>query len=165
MAATTAPPDWLTAIRRYLVAVTAGNLAWETAQMPLYTLWHTGSAREIAVAILHCTLGDIVIASVALIAAIALVGSPFWPVRRTGVVIAVVAVGSVGYTIYSEYVNTIIQRSWAYTAWMPRLPWLGTGLSPLTQWLIIPPAALLWARCASPGREPSTEERVPLCIK
>ena len=158
-------PDWLTVIRRYLVTATAGNFVWETAQMPLYTLWHTGTAREITEAVLHCTLGDAAIASVALIAALALVGSPLWPDRRLGAMIVVVAVGSVGYTIYSEYVNTVLQRSWAYTAWMPRLPWLGTGLAPLGQWLIIPPVALLWAGRALPIRESSTEERVAPCTK
>jgi hypothetical protein len=147
-----APTDWLTVTRRYLVAVTVGNLVWETAQMPLYTLWWTGTAREIAQAVLHCASGDIVIATVALILALALVGSPVWPDRRAGAVIAVVAIGAVGYTIYSEYVNTVLQRSWSYTAWMPRLPRLGTGLSPLAQWLIIPPAALLWSARALPSR-------------
>jgi hypothetical protein len=137
-------PDWLTAARRYLVAVTVGNLVWEAAQMPLYTLWWTGTTREIARAVLHCTSGDIVIATVALTVALALVGSPAWPHRRAVAVIAAVAIGSAGYTVYSEYVNTVTQRSWSYTAAMPRLPPLGTGLAPLAQWLIIPPAALLW---------------------
>lgn len=140
-----ARPDWLTAIRRYLIAVTAGNLVWETAQMPLYTLWGTGSAREIAAAVLHCTLGDLMIATLGLAAALALVGVPTWPAQRAGAVMAMVAAGTVGYAIYSEYFNTVLNKSWAYTEVMPRLPWLGTGLSPLAQWLIVPAAALVWA--------------------
>lgn len=143
-------PDWLTVTRRYLLAVTAGNLIWETAQMPLYTLWHTDTAREIAQAVLHCTLGDAVIAAVALVAALAVVGSPMWPGRRAGAVIALVVIGSLGYALYSEYLNTVVRRSWTYTAWMPVLPWLGTGLSPLAQWLIIPAMTLAWAARAAP---------------
>jgi len=138
-------PDWLATTRRYLVAVTVENLVWESAQMPLYTLWKTGTARQIAQAILHCTLGDVMIAAVGLIAAVVLVGSATWPDRRAGAVTLVVSIGSVGYTIYSEYMNTVVHQSWAYTAWMPRLPWLGTGLSPFAQWLIIPAGTLAWA--------------------
>ena len=132
--------DWLVTIRRYLVAV--GNLVWETAQMPLYTLWQTGTARQIAQAILHCTPGGVMIAAVGLIAALALTGSAVWPDQRAGSVITAVTICSVGYTIYSEYMNTVVHQSRAYTAWMPGLPWLGTGLSPLAQWLIIPAGTL-----------------------
>jgi hypothetical protein len=158
------PPSrsgWLASIRRYLLAVTLGNLIWETAQLPLYTLWRTGTERQIASAILHCTVGDLVIAAVGLVAALALVGSPNWPDQRMGAVIVAVVIGSVGYTIYSEYVNTTLQRSWAYTAWMPRLPWLGTGLSPLAQWLIIPTVALSWAGRAvsAHGQRPPRHEQ------
>ena len=124
---------WLAAIRRYLVMVAVGNLVWETAQLPLYTLWRIGSARAIARAILHCTAGDVVIATVALIIAIATVGTTRWPDEHALVVaIAVVAIG-VGYTIGSEYVNTAVRRSWSYNEWMPTLPWLGPGVAPLAQ--------------------------------
>ena len=145
MTAAQAGPNWLAAIRRYLVAVTAGNLVWEMAQMPLYTLWYTGTMRDIARAILHCTAGDLAIATVTLICALAVVGSPDWPERRSGAVMAAVIVGAAGYTIYSEYLNTVVRRSWAYTAWMPALPWIGTGLTPFAQWLTVPAVALSWA--------------------
>ncbi len=29
---------------------------------------------------------------------------------------------------------------------MPRLPLLGTGLSPIVQWVVVPAGALVWAR-------------------
>ena len=35
--------------------------------------------------------------------------------------------------------------AWAYGSAMPRLPWLGTGLSPLAQWLVVSAPALAWA--------------------
>ena len=147
---------WLAAIRRYLLVVAIGNLTWEVVQLPLYTLWNTGTGREIVSAVLHCTLGDFVIAAVGLVSALALVGSPGWPDQHARVVIAVVAIGSVGYTIYSEFVNTVLQRSWAYTTWMPRLPWMGTGLAPLAQRLVIPSMAHVWAGRAAPASEQST---------
>jgi len=48
----------------------------------------------------------------------------------------------VAYTIFSEWLNVEIRRSWSYTAAMPVLPWLGTGLTPLLQWVIVPGLAL-----------------------
>lgn len=155
---TVARPGWLTAIRRYLIATVGGNLVWETAQMPLYTLWHTGTARDIAQAIIHCTLGDSVIATVALVAALVVAGSPAWPYERAGSVIAVMVAVGVGYTAYSEYLNTVVRGAWTYTDRMPTMPWLGTGLSPLAQWLIIPTMTLVWAGRTSPiGQEPRRE--------
>jgi|ERR1051326_3356779 hypothetical protein len=156
---------WLAVIRRYLVAVTAGNLLWEIAQLPLYTLWQSGSGREITKAVLHCTIGDVAIASVALLLSLALLGAPEWPETRMGSAITgLVAIG-VSYTIYSEYMNAIVQRSWSYTAMMPTLPWLGTGLSPLAQWLLIPPAALWWSAGAFRNPKLHTSDGVSLCMK
>jgi len=138
--------DWLVALRRYLVVAASGNLVWETAQAPLYTLWRTGAPREIAEAILHCALGDVAIAAVTILAALVLVGSSAWPNDRFGAVLAATLVFATGYTVYSEYVNTVVQHSWSYTSWMPTLPWLGTGLAPLAQWMVVPAFALVSAR-------------------
>jgi len=46
--------NWLVAIRRYMVAMTAGNLVWEVAQLPLYTVWRRGTLSDIAAAVFHC---------------------------------------------------------------------------------------------------------------
>jgi hypothetical protein len=139
-------PRWLASIRRYLIVVTCGNLLWETAQLPLYTLWRTESARVIVRAVLHCTVGDIVIATVTLVVALAAVGNARWPDERMAAVAAAVVMTGIAYTIGSEYVNTVVRRSWAYTEWMPTLPWIGTGLSPLAQWLVVPAFALASVR-------------------
>jgi hypothetical protein len=123
-------PNWLIAIRRYLIAIAFGNLLWETetAQMPLYTLWRAGTAAAIAQAVLHCTVGDVLIATLALVAALAVAGSAAWPNENVVSVAVVVVIGAASYTAYSEYVNTSVRKSWAYTEWMPTLPWLGTVL-------------------------------------
>ena len=139
-------PSRLAAIRRYLVAVAAGNLIWETAQLPLYTLWRTDAARSITSAVLHCTAGDFMIATVALVVALATVGDARWPRERwVAVAVAVVVIG-VSYTIWSEYQNTAVRKTWTYTEYMPVLPWIGTGLAPLAQWIMVPLAALIVVR-------------------
>lgn len=150
-------PNWLAAFRRHMVAVAVGNLAWEFAHMPLYTLWRTGTPGEITFAALHCTLGDVLIAACSLVVALLFLGSPEWPRRRfVPVAAAAVAIG-LGYTAYSEAVN-LARRSWAYSELMPTLPWLGTGLSPVAQWLLIPTASLAWAcrRRRAGRRRPET---------
>ena len=149
---TAAHPHWLAAIRRYLVVAAVGNLIWEMAQLPLYTLWRTEPMRSLVRAVLHCTAGDMVIVAVTLVIALATLGNARWPDERlAAVAIATVATG-VAYTIGSEYLNTVVRRSWTYTEWMPRLPWVGTGLAPLAQWVVVPAFALSSAR-----RRPVTE--------
>jgi hypothetical protein len=137
---------WLTAIRRYLVVVALGNFAWEAAQLPLYMLWRTEPSRAIARAVLHCTAGDVAIATVALIIALVAVGNSQWPDEREVTVAVAVLVIGVTYTIGSEYINVVLRRSWSYTEWMPILPWTGTGLAPLAQWVVVPACALLSMR-------------------
>ena len=58
--------------------------------------------------------------------------------------VAILAVGlGIAYTLASEWGNVEVRRAWAYTPAMPRLPWIGTGLSPLAQWLLVPSLAFL----------------------
>lgn len=144
MTSTPARPDRLAALRRHLAAVAVGNLAWETAQLPLYTLWRTGSPSEIAFAVLHCTAGDVLIAVSSLAAALVLLGAVDWPARRFAPVAAAAVAFGLGYTVHSEHVN-LARGAWAYSESMPTLPWLGTGLAPLAQWLVIPAVSLCWA--------------------
>ncbi|WP_333670877.1 hypothetical protein [Elioraea tepidiphila] len=137
---------WLPALRLYVAVLVPLMLVWETAQMPLYTLWQTGTVGEIAYAIVHCTLGDALIGLAALTWALVLVGSPEWPRASFRVVATATLAIGLGYLVYSEWVNIELRGSWAYTEAMPRLPPFGTGLAPLLQWLVIPAVALLVVR-------------------
>lgn len=148
---------WLPALRLYVVVLVPLMLVWETAQMPLYTLWQTGTVGEVAYAIVHCTLGDALIGLAALTWSLVLVGSPEWPrARFRRVATATLAIG-LGYVAYSEWVNIELRGSWAYTEAMPRLPPFGTGLAPLLQWLAVPPIALWAARRACFRRDRAAE--------
>ena len=145
---------WLPALRIFVAVLVPLMLVWETAQMPLYTLWQTGTVGEIAYAIVHCTLGDALIGLAALTWSLVLVGSTSWPLVRFGPVAAATLAIGIGYAIYSEWVNVELRGSWAYAEAMPRLPPFGTGLAPLLQWLLLPPAAL-WAARMAAGRRAS----------
>ncbi len=143
-----AEPRWLGALRIYLAITAAAHLIWEIAQLPLYTIWSTGTPREIAFAVFHCTIGDLMIATLSLVLALVCFGGAAWPRERFTPVMAATLVTGIGYTVYSEWLNTAVRKAWAYAELMPTLPPFGTGLTPLLQWIIVPLLgfAAIWLR-------------------
>ena len=140
---------WLGALRVYLGFVLAANLAWEIVQLPLYTIWKDGTVGEIVFAVAHCTGGDALIATVSLVGALLLFARTNWPQERYGAVASAAVIAGVGYTIFSEWLNTKVRGSWTYSELMPTLPLLDVGLSPIAQWIVIPIAGFWLARRAA----------------
>jgi hypothetical protein len=68
-----------------------------------------------------------------------------WPWGR---IAALTALIGTAYTVFSEWMNTVVSQSWKYGAWMPVLRAFGLeiGLTPFLQWLLIPPLALFFGR-------------------
>lgn len=146
---TQSPPGWLAVLRAYLLISAAGHLAWETLQLPLYTIWSTASPSALVVAVLHCTAGDVLIALAVLAGSLLLVGDSHWPHRGYLRIGLLSVVFGLAYTVFSEWLNTGVRANWTYSGLMPTLPVLGTGLAPLLQWVVVPPLAFLAAgRCA-----------------
>ena len=135
---------WHSGLRTYLIVSGAGHLIWELGQLPLYTIFWTATGGEIAFAVMHCTGGDVLIATASLVGALIFVGDASWPKpTRASLRVAVATiVTGLAYTVFSEWLNTSVRQSWAYSDAMPILPLLGTGLGPLAQWLVIPVLAL-----------------------
>lgn len=138
------------------------NLVWEVAHVGFYTLWAKADLMTVARALIHCTFGDIAIA----LTAFALAGLSLrrmnWPENRpvTGTVIVIIIATT--YTAWSEWYNVYQIGSWAYTADMPLI--FGIGLSPLLQWLILPPLLTISYRLACrrlPGNN-GTSITIPL---
>jgi hypothetical protein len=123
------------------------NVAWETTQLPLYTLWREASAGAIAFSVAHCTAWDIVIGAAALFMALILGRERALAQWRWRRIALWTALAGVAYTVFSEWNNTAILGSWAYSELMPTLKvaGIGIGLSPLVQWLVLPPLALYLA--------------------
>ncbi len=138
--------SWLGFVRRYMVLSALANLLWEFLQMPLYTLWQDESVLKIFLFGLHCSAGDVAIASAALLSALLLVGTKDWPQRGYRKVAYMTIFLGLAYTAYSEWLNVYIRKSWAYAPSMPLVPPLDLGLVPLLQWLIIPSLILLYCR-------------------
>lgn len=146
-------PEWPLAIRRYVWGSFALHLVWEIVQLPLYTLWTTGTLSQQAFAILHCTVGDTMIAGLGLLLALAVINRSTWPAAGGRIIWVCVLFLGVGYTLYSEWLNVTVRRSWAYSEWMPIIPFIGIGLSPVLQWFIVPTLVLRRAIGSPPWAE------------
>ena len=120
------------------------NLVWEVAQLPLYTIARDPSVARIAYAVLHCTLGDAIIAAAGFILAGLVFQDADWPSSRPWSGGAVATFFGLVYTAYSEWQNVYQAGAWAYSASMPLV--FGIGLAPLLQWLVVPVATLLFVR-------------------
>ena len=134
------------------------NLAWEVAQLPFYTIWQNGTWGEIGFAVTHCTAGDMLIGLFSAGAA-RVFAAGRWPREAwdrfvfTGYFIMF----GLTYTVFSEWLNVVVRKSWAYSELMPVIPPLDTGLAPLLQWIVVPILAswLTHRRGALDGLPPS----------
>jgi hypothetical protein len=127
----------------YLSLAAAGHFLWEAAQLPLYTIWRTGTRGEILFAVIRCTAGDALITPAVLMLVILTAWLLRWRLFGRRMVLAAVLLG-LGYTVFSEWLNVRIRQSWSYTEAMPLLPPLGTGLTPFLQWVVVPGIASLY---------------------
>lgn len=133
--------------KRYLPLLALLNLAWEAAQLPLYTIWREASTGALLFAVAHCTAGDVLIGAAAL--AMALTATRAGPAGswRWRAIAFLTALLGLAYTAGSEWLNTA-RGAWQYSDLMPALR-LGTGAigaSPFAQWLIVPLVALYLSR-------------------
>lgn len=135
---------WSLIVRRYLPWLVILNLAWEVAQLPLYSLWTEASPAYLAFAVAHCTAGDAVVGIAALAVALIATRAPALASWRWGRIAAMTTLAGVGYAVFSEWMNTVVLRSWTYSELMPVLRVAGVefGLAPLAQWLLLPPLVL-----------------------
>jgi hypothetical protein len=143
-----ASSNWLAALRGYLLTVAVADLVWELAHLPLYTLWRTGTPSEKLFAVVHCTAGDLLIALVSLTAGLVLAGHRDWPARRFVIVAVFTLTFGFCYTVFSEWLNVVMRKSWAYSDLMPVVSVFGLrlGASPLLQWMVVPTLALCAGR-------------------
>ena len=123
-----------------------GHFVWEFIQVPTYTGMTEMAHWEAIRLCLSATFGDVGFALTAFWIASAAARSRDWILRPTRVPAAIfVAVGII-LTIGFEYYSTNISLRWTYSELMPLVPPFGTGLSPLLQWLVIPPLVVWLTR-------------------
>lgn len=137
----------LTAARPLLVWLALAlplHLAWEIAQLPLYTLWDDPDCGRVVLYILHCVLGDVLIAGTTYLLTAIVFRDLIWPVRRPWTAGGFMLATGLGFTVFSEWVNVYILGAWAYQTAMPLVA--GIGLTPLLQWVVVPTLMLFIVR-------------------
>lgn len=113
------------------------NGIWEFAHSSLYTD-HAQGLGYVIWSRLHCTVGDVMILLSCFWVTSLVFRTRLWALKPKWMLPATVFVLlGVSYTIFSEWLNTQVRESWAYSTNMPTL--FGIGLSPILQWLVIPP--------------------------
>ena len=133
---------------RYLPLFALLSYGWEWAHVRLYTIWAEAHIGYIAFAVAHCTVGDVLIGTAALAATLTLRREGPVHSWRIPPIAALSVLFGVAYTILSEWTNVTLLRSWTYASSMPTLDLGGfrIGLTPVLQWLVIPPLALYLAK-------------------
>ncbi len=129
------------------------HFTWELLQAPLFSSMEKVTHIDGIRICLQATLGDMVIALVAYWVAALLAGTRHW-VGRPDYRAFVLFIGTgLGITVGIEFLSTEVLERWTYGTAMPRLPFIGTGLTPILQWALIP-ALVLWYmhRLSSPHK-------------
>ena len=122
------------------------HFVWEFIQAPTYTNMTTMAHWDGIKLCTSATIGDVGFALVAFWAVSVAARSQQW-IETPSLIQALcfVAVG-IALTIGFEYYYTNVSLRWTYSELMPLVPPFGTGLSPLMQWLIIPPLVIWFTR-------------------
>jgi hypothetical protein len=116
------------------------NFVWEFFQVPFFRGMADAPHWQAAQVCIQATLGDAGISLVAFWAVALAARSRGWVLHPTAPqLLGFVAVG-VGVTIPFEWLATEVLDRWTYADSMPTLPLLGTGLLPILQWIVLPPA-------------------------
>lgn len=111
--------------------------------MPLFSGFNNANYYDV---ILHCTratLGDVVIALIAFLFACAIARSRIWLLEFNTIPAAVYYSTGIIITIGFEILATGPLNRWQYSEFMPLLPLVEVGVSPVAQWVVIP-ALVLW---------------------
>ncbi len=115
------------------------NFIWEIWQVPLFQSMDNLTHFEATIGCTRAALGDVVILLVAFWIIALTARSRSWIIYPTTIQVAgFIAIGIV-ITVVVEAISIHVLNRWQYAAAMPTLPILGTGITPILQWLMIPP--------------------------
>ena len=124
------------------------NLVWEIGHIGLYTLRGEAAPLVIVWSIFHCTVGDVLIALGVFAFAAIVFRRVDWPMSHPLFGGALAVIAALVFTAQSEWYNVYRSGAWGYTSSMPTI--FGIGLSPLLQWLILPPVMIATYRALAP---------------
>ena len=122
------------------------HFVWEFVQVPAFAGMAGMGHWEAVRLCLSATIGDVGFALTAFWAASVAACSRDWVLRPMRLPLAAFLAVGILLTIGFEYYYTNVSLRWAYSDLMPLVPPFGTGLTPLLQWLVIPPLVVWLAR-------------------
>ncbi len=122
------------------------NFIWEMLQMPFFSFSTGMSITEINNACIQASIGDAVMLVFMFWISKALLKSRRWIFHLNAKRIGLFLVPGIIMTVIFEAIATGELNRWAYGDLMPTLPFFGTGLVPIVQWLIVPPFVLWLVR-------------------
>ncbi|KAA0686145.1 MULTISPECIES: hypothetical protein [Azospirillum] len=122
------------------------NYPWEFWQVPLFVGMASAPHWEAVKFCTRATLGDAAIMLVAFWFVALLAGSRRWILSPSGRQILVFIAVGVAITVLFELLATHVLDRWQYAGAMPVTPVLGIGLSPLAQWIVLPPLVVWFVR-------------------
>lgn len=131
----------LLAVVLYLVTFFL-HFVWEMWQVPLYVGMSDADHWS---AVLQCTLattGDGFIALIAYSISALVARDKYWLNKRSASIMTVFLISGLAITVLLEVFATNVYGRWQYSELMPIVPVINVGLSPLLQWLIIPPISI-----------------------
>ena len=117
------------------------HFVWELLQSPLYSSLRDVSHTQALALCTRASAGDSGIALAAYAAAAMLQRDSLWIMHPRARAWSAYLLAGVGITVLFEYLATGPLERWTYAPQMPRLPVFGTGLTPMLQWLLLPPLA------------------------
>jgi len=119
------------------------HFAWEMAQMPLYRMAEPAGWRMVG-GCTQATFGDAIMTLLAYATASVVTRRRLWLVAPRALELATFLGVGLAMTVGLEWWNVSVRHSWAYSADMPSAA--GIGLSPIVQWIVLPPLILRLAR-------------------
>jgi hypothetical protein len=161
-------PEWKTwktsasLIWQWTLLALGLHLAWEIGQLPFYMLWEEREIWRIALYVIHCVLGDTMIATLTYLVVALTWRQVNWPRQRFWMGGMMLIAMGMGYAVFSEWYNVYRIGSWAYSEAMPLI--YGIGITPLMQWLVVPGVMLVLIKRTRIGRSWQKSPTAPLFI-
>lgn len=131
-------PEWNVGIFSFLL-----NFFWEIQQMPFFQIPSEFSCFDIFRNCTIATIGDVGISIASFWVVAAISKSRQWFHQPNRWQISSFTLVGVVITVVFEVLATGPLDLWKYADFMPTLPFLGTGLLPLFQWILLPPI-MIW---------------------
>lgn len=119
------------------------NFLWEMQQMSFFQIPPEFTCVDVVNNCTLATVGDVGISLTAFITVAVIAKSRRWILQPNCWQIGIFISVGIVITIIFEALATGVLNRWKYSDVMPTLPFFGTGLLPVLQWLLIPPL-IIW---------------------